>query len=375
VSWPRLRLWAIALFGIGLAAIVAAPVYAFHDFSDFWAVGHLVGTPTLVDVEATFAWQREHGLSLAIFPYPPGVAWLFWPFAQLPLDLAFWLHTALMLACAAAAGWVGAGIFGLPRQVGVLATLAWAPVTAAMVIGQNTPLALLLATLAIDALVRRREWLAGGWVAALTYKPTLAAPLAGLFLLRGRWRALIVVAAGAGALYLLGIPAVGGDPGWPRSWLDNLAAWLPDDAARNADKAVSLPGLLDRLPVPWWLPYLAGLLVVLAALPRLLRAPLAEAAAGALLVGVAVSPHAWSYEAALMAPIIWWALAGGILEPWRTRLIVAAYLVAPLWLISGYLQVSTVAVLVLGATVIWVGGFWRADSVTAGDAAGDTRSS
>jgi hypothetical protein len=365
-----LRLWAIALFAIGLAPIVAAPFYAFHDWSGFWTAGNLVGTPTLIDVEATFAWQRERGLSLAIFPYPPGVAWLYWPLARMPLDVAFWVQTALMLACAVAAGWVGAGIFGLSRRVGVLATLAWAPVTGAMVIGQNTPLALLLATLAIDALVRRRDWLAGGWVAALLYKPTLAAPLAGLFLLRGRWRALAVVAAGALVLYVAGIPAVGGSATWPSPWFDNLAAWLPDDAMRNADKAVSVPGLLARLPLPWWLPYLVAALVVLAAFPRLLRAPIAEAAAGALVVGVAVSPHAWGYEAALLLPFVWWALGGGIAEPWRTRLVVAAYLLGPLWLLSAYTQVSTVAIVVLGAYVIWVAGLWRGDRP-----AGDTRSS
>src|SRR6185436_19391817 len=150
----------------------------------------------LGNVEATFAWQRAHGLSLAIFPYPPAVAYLFWPFAQLGLDVSFWLHAVLMAGCAVAAGWIAAGIFGLPRQVGVLATLAWAPVTGAIVIGQNTPFALLLATLAIGALVRGRDLLAGGWVAALLYKPTLAAPLAGLFLLRGRWRSLAAVAVG-----------------------------------------------------------------------------------------------------------------------------------------------------------------------------------
>ena len=162
-------------------------------------------------------------------------------------------------------------------------------------------------------------------------------------------------------VYLVGIPAVGGDVLWPSRWLDNLAAWLPDDAIRNADKAVSVTGLVARFPVPGWLPYLVGLAVVVVAIPRLMRAPIGEAAAGALLVGVAVSPHAWGYEAALIAPFIWWAIAGGIAEPWRTRSAIAAYVLAPFWLVSGWTQLSTVAIVVLGAYVVWVGGLWRGD--------------
>ena len=105
------------------------------------------------------------------------------------------------------------------------------------------------------------------------------------------------------------------------------------------------------------------------AIPRLVRAPLPEAGAGALLVGVAASPHAWGYEAALLLPIVWWALAGGLVEPWRTRLIVAAYLLVPLWLVSRQTGLSAVAIVVLGAYVIWVAGLWRTEGL-----AGDTRS-
>ncbi len=100
-----------------------------------------------------------------------------------------------------------------------------------------------------------------------------------------------------------------------------------------------------------------------------MRAPIGEAAAGALLVGVAVSPHAWGYEAALIAPFIWWALAGGIAEPWRTRSAIAAYVLAPFWLVSGWTQLSTVAIVVLGAYVVWVGGLWRGDEQSAPEAA------
>ncbi len=359
MPWSRLRLWAIALFGVGLAPIVAAPFYGFHDWSDFWSAGSVVGTGDLVDSARLQAWQVAHGLPPVPFPYPPAAALLLKPFALLPLDVSFWVHAAVMLLCAVAAGRLGARLFGLPLQVGVLSTLAWAPVTGAIVIGQNTPLALLLATLAIGAVVTGRDVAAGGWLGALLYKPTLAAPLLGVMLLRGRWRGLVIVAVAVVAWYAAGVVAAGGDAAWPSTWITSLRGWLANDAIQNADKAVSLAGLLARLAVPDWLPFAGGVLLVVAALPRLVRAPLREACAGALLVGVAASPHAWSYEAALLMPFLWWALAGGIAEPWRTRIVVGAYVLAPFWMVSRQTVLSAVAVVVLGLTAVWLSGRWR----------------
>lgn len=368
VPWPRLRLWALALFGLGIVPIIAAPFNGFHDWTAFWTAGRLVGTPDIVSAAATIEWQRARDLPLAVFPYPPAAGFLYWPFARLSIDWSFWLHAALMLACALGASAVGARVYGLPRRVALLAALAWAPLTGAIVIGQNTPFALLLAMVGVAGLAFRRELVAGSAVGALLYKPTLGLPLAGLLLIRGVWTALIVVIAAAALWYGLGVLATGGLFTWPREWLATLGPWLADDAVRNADKAVSLPGLLSRVGVPDAWALAVGGLLALAALPRLVRAPPAEAGAGALLVGVAASPHAWGYEAAMLLPILWWALAGGLAEPWRTRLVVGAFLVAPLWLVSLQTVVSSVAFIVLGAYVIWVAGLWRANgaSVAAG---------
>lgn len=359
LPWRRVRLWAIALFGIGLAPIVAAPFHAFHDWTAFWTAGRLLGTPDIVSFDATVAWQAARGLPLAVFPYPPAAALLLWPFAQLPIDWSYWFHAVAMLLCGVGAAVIGARVYGLRVSVAVLAALAWAPLTGAIVIGQNTPFAVLLAMLAIEGLVLARPLVAGGAVAGLLYKPTIGLPIAGLFVLRGAWRALALVVAGVVAWYVLGIWASGGLVTWPREWAASLATWLADDTLRNADKAVSLPGLLSRVGVPDLLAFAAGGVLVLAALPRLMRAPLPEAGAGALLVGVAASPHAWGYEAALLLPILWWALAGGIAEPWRTRLIATAYVLVPLWLVSRQTVLSAVAIVVLGAYVVWVGGLWR----------------
>lgn len=359
VAPARLRLWALALAGIGLAPVVGAFAFDYHDWPAFWSAGATVGTPDLVDPVRHHAWQLAHDLPAAFFAYPPGSAWLYWPFSWLPLPVGFVVHGLLMLGCAVAAGWLAGPVYGLDRRLSILATLAWAPVTASIVLGQNGPLGLLLAVVAIAGLLGGRVVPAGLAIGLLLYKPTFAAPLIGLLILRRRWTELGIVAAVAAAWYLAGVAASAGDWTWALAWLDGLRGYLEADFAGNADKAISLPGLVARLPgVPTWLPLVAGAAVVAIAIPRLVRAPLLEAASAACLVGVAMSPHAWGYDAALVVPFLLWLLGERgrdvLEEPWRTRLVVAAYALAPFWLVSRQTIVSVLAVVVLGMVVIWL---------------------
>ena len=160
----------------------------------------------------------------------------------------------------------------------------------------------------------------------------------------------------AAGWYALGIIAAGGDWRWPGIWLDAVRGYLDADFAGNADKAVSVPGLVARLAGPPWLPLVAGAAVVLVSLPRLARAPLLEAGSAACLVGVAVSPHAWGYDAALVGPFLLWLASEHrpLDEPLRTRLIAAAYLLGPLWLFSRQTVVSAVAIVVIGLVLVWL---------------------
>ena len=364
----RVRLWAIGLFAMGVVPIIGAPFNHWHDWGALWAAGATAGGPDLVDAGLHVAWQEPHGVSAAFFAYPPAAAWLFWPFAQLPVDVSFWVQALLMVACLAAAGFVAARVYGLTPELAVLASLAWAPSTASVVTGQNAPFALLVAMVAIWGLASGRRWVAGLAVGVLWYKPTLALGFLVLFLARGRWRELGVAIAAGGVAFLLSVAAAGGDWGWLGTWLNGAQTWLPADAAKNADKAVSLPGLLGRLPVPWFVPALGGVALAVAAVPGLRRAGIVEAASAACLVGLAAGPRAWGYEAALAFPFLCWVLAGGVGEPWRTRVVVAAYLLGLLWLFSFATQISSVAVIVLAAAAWWIWR-WRPRSLRWGRAA------
>jgi phage shock protein PspC (stress-responsive transcriptional regulator) len=351
-----LRVVAVILMLLGMVLIVAAPFNNWQDWGVIWSGGATVGGPDLVDASRHAAWQGAHGILPSFWKYPPATAYLLWPFAQLPVDVSFWVQAVLMFACIVAAGRLAARIYGFTPELGILAALAWGPCTASVATGQNAPLALLLAMLAIRAMQSERPWLAGAAAGLLLYKPTLALGLILLFIVRGRWRELSVVAVAGVMVFLLSVAAAGGDWNWLATWVEGAKVWLPPDAIWNADKAITLPGLLSRLPVPWVVPVLGGVALAVAAVPGLRRAGIVEAASAACLLGLAAGPRAWGYEAALAFPFVCWVLAGGIAEPWRTRLIVVAYLLCPLWMVSLYIGLNGVAVVVLAASLLWL---WR----------------
>ena len=157
--------------------------------------------------------------------------------------------------------------------------------------------------------------------------------------------------------YLISVPAAAGDWGWPAVWWAGLQPWLANDLVGNADKAVSIPGLLGRASqIPSWLPNLCAAAVVLLAVRGLRRAPIVEAGAAACLLAVAIGPRVWGYEAGLLLPILVWAIAGGLSEPWRTRLVFLAIPIGFFWLVSAQTVVSGVALVVIAATAMWL---WR----------------
>jgi hypothetical protein len=118
--------------------------------------------------------------------------------------------------------------------------------------------------------------------------------------------------------------------------------------------------------VPSVVAYGVAAAIVVAALPRLLRSPIAEAGAAACLIGIVVSPHSLQYEAVMMLPLLLWAAGGtgsGIAEPWRTRLLVAGYLAAQLYVVSPFAGISVFVGMTIGATAIWITGWHRQEAV------------
>ena len=369
----RFWLWAIGLSAMSAIMVIGGPFNAYVDFPQFWYAGRLVGSPDLLDPARQGAWEVAHGFTPWEFLYPPGTAWLYLPLRALPIDVAFWVHAAVIGLIAVAAGVVGGLVFDLDRRVALVATLAWTPTLAAAASGQNAPLAMLFALIAIYGLRNDRQVLAGLAVGAMLYKPTLALPMFALLLLRRQWTALVVAMAVAAGWYVLGVAGSAGDWTWPQDWLRVTAPFFAADTSQNVNKTVALPGLLMGHGVPSLIGYGVAVAVAVAALPRLLRSPIAEAGAAACLIGIVVSPHSLQYEAVMMLPLLLWAAGGtgsGIAEPWRTRLLVGAYLAAQLYVLTPFAGISVFVVMTLGTTAIWITGWHRqeADSFAASPA-------
>ena len=187
----------------------------------------------------------------------------------------------------------------------------------------------------------------------LLYKPTYALPLIGVLLLRARLRELGVVAAIGAGWYLVSVAATGGDWRWPAEWAALIARYAPGDLSVNAAFVVSLPGLLARagagVPVIAAVVALAAVAVALA----VRRCGAVEAASAACLAGVALSPHALAYDAALALPMIAFT-ASRLAEPARTRMLLGLFLIAPLFFVSPLLRFDPLALLVIGGTCAWL---------------------
>jgi hypothetical protein len=342
------------------------PFRQWLDFSAFYAAGALCCGPHLYDLGRLASFQVAHGLPQTPFVYPAAVALAYLPLAQLPYALAGAVHMALMAAALVGAALLGADLLGLPRRWALLGSLAWSPAAAGVLSGQNTAVALLLVVLAA------RAWSAGsiGWagaaVGAVAYKPQLAAPLAGLLVVRGAWRGVATLLIVVALQYLLGVAATG-DPGWPRDWLAAVQhpAYTEGDLRANGWQAVSLPALLSRSAFlgPGWpslapLGYLLGGLLVVAALPALRRWPLVPAIALACAVGLVVSPHAWVYDGTLLLPAVGvFAVAAARRGwPWQDRwLLAGAYALALLWPLGGFVGFVPFALVVWLAPLVLLG--------------------
>lgn len=343
VSADRIRLYGGALVAIGFCAALIAPMWHL-DWIVFRAGGAAAGTASLLQPPGGTAYP---------FAYPPAVAWLFYPAAHLPIDLGFDLNALLMLAMCAVAGVLGSRVYGLPIGFALLATFAWVPATQAGFLGQFTPVGLVLSLVAIGGISRGNQLMSGLAAGLLLYKPPDAIALWLLLIVRRQWRA-VGVAAGIGLLwYIASVAATGGDWAWPVHYLGLLSAYYSTDFARNVLKVVSLPGLLLAARLPSLAAIIAGVALLAAAAARFAKIPALEAASMAPLVGLAASPHAYMYETVLVLPALFYTMTH-VVEPWRTRTIVAAYTIAPLWVLGPWIRFDPLAIVVVGGSALWL---------------------
>ena len=355
----RARLWLIAAVLAAWLPLLGVPLRGWLDFCAFYAAGSLAFTPAVTDLVPITAFQVAHGLPITPFVYPAGMALPYALLAALPYGVAAALHAALMAGLLVLAAVLWADLVGAAPALGDPGRDGLGAGGRRSRLGPEQ-----LAWPWCCSCSPRAPWSAGGMPSAgaitglLAYKPQLAAPVAGVLLLRGRWTALGGVAAMLGVQYVLGVVATGGRLDWPAGWLDSVRTYQEADLLANGWQAISLPGLAARLALTTGLPWLTlvgyavAAAVIVACIPALRRAAWPEAIALAAALGLLISPHAWVYDATLLLPALGVIAARAAARgwPWRDRWwLAAAFGIALTWALGGVVGVTAMPLLVIAA--------------------------
>ena len=175
-----------------------------RDFLAFYAAGTLVRegrTSQLYDLQSIREVERDvarsAGMDLgeAVGPWwnPPIYAWAFAPLSAMPFGQALGVWTGVNLVAAAAAVWMLARTASdrscADPALVLLLLLVSAPLLQSITHGQNSPISLLLVTIAAAAWRDGRTFTASACLGLLMYKPQLAAALAIVLVLHRGWRA------------------------------------------------------------------------------------------------------------------------------------------------------------------------------------------
>jgi hypothetical protein len=348
ISSDRVTLYGATLFVFGaLPALLGHP----GDWQRFWAGGATVGTSALFSEAEHLAFQSAHGIGTGIWTYPPAFAWAFLPAAHLTIAVGYAINFVFMLILVAFSGWILASVFGFPHRFGVVAALAWQPAIYSGDVGQISATWLFLIALAMAGATQGSSLIVGLAVGLMLLKPTIALPFVALLLVRRQWRACAVVAICAGAWYLAGVAATAGEWGWIPHYIAVIRT-LHDVDMGAVYNGITLPMILIRLGAPQGFAIALGAIAFVCFLPALSRANVLLAMSCTSLLSLALSAHAWMYDAAIVLPALFYAMAT-LAEPWRTRLIVAAYLLAALWMpIDAAIRFNLLAIITLGGAAL-----------------------
>ncbi|HWY58903.1 MAG TPA: glycosyltransferase family 87 protein [Terriglobales bacterium] len=278
----------------------------------------------LYDDATQFRVQREFSPEVAIragaLPYnhPPFEAALFVPFTLVPYPLAFALWDLVnFVMLIALPFFLAAHLSQLqkyPWPLWVLASVAFFPIFAALLQGQDSILLLLLYALAFVCLKGNRDVLAGGWLALGLFKPQLLLPLVVLFLVQGRKKILSGFLPIAAILLLVSVAIVGKEG---MLLYPHYVMHLENTLARGAIVPSDMPNLRGALAIffPGTPPHIVAVILVISLGLLLFTASECRKVFGknlvelefslAAIATVLVSYHALIYDlSVLMVPVL-----------------------------------------------------------------------
>jgi len=352
-SW-RLRVYPLAILtALALALLLATVRYDVDDpasrlggdYPTFYGAGAIAASGEWDQLyDAGRQQQEQAGLindegGYLYFAYPPFAAAVYGLLTHLGYRWAFLLHTVLMalaLAGAIAALQPWLRWTRLQKPALLVIALAFYPVFAGVVGGQNVALSLLLFSAAARLDHDDRAFLAGLVAALLLYKPQFGVVVLPLLLVARRWRALAGWATGAITLFVVSTLLMGGS--WLGDWWGQAGDFSSLNVVANGPNFISFPGFLanslgagSRLAET--IGYGLALLVALAVAREWWRFPhdaalwrwgLAAAAA------MAVAPQTLFYDGGLLLPAL-----VVVATSWRRVAPVVAALIAVSWLQLG----------------------------------------
>jgi hypothetical protein len=301
----------LTILACGLAASLAIGFHVAEpgaDFNCFYSAAKLVGTGHLYDWNRMQEVASPHAATLLHYGRLPFYAFTTKWMPALPFGLAqlIWLLLSIGALIAFAALWP------VEHRADLIAMLCWScPAGILLAIGQDSALFLFCWTIGVLCLRSDRDFAAGLVLSLCAAKPHLALCIPVFLIARGKWTA--IAGAIAGIILQLTVSFAVEGPGWPAAFLHALS--LPD-FVQSPEKMPNLHGLTSGLPYGPVLESLAGALVLAAVWFICRRAPLARAAAAAILGGLLVGHHAYVYDCVLMLPAL--ALAR---EPGTPRLL------------------------------------------------------
>ena len=199
---------AAILFGIVLVNALALSRLV-HDFTGIYVAARMVAQgegARLYDLPTQAQAQQAlfHWKGVLTFLHPPFEAWMFAPLGLLPYTAAYVIWGTINIALWVFFMYLLRPYAPVPRNPlqYLMLCFFFFPVWVALMQGQTSILLLAVLSLAFVCMKRGRDGWAGVFVGLGLLKFSLAAPLALIFLLKGKWR---LVAGFAGAAFMLGV--------------------------------------------------------------------------------------------------------------------------------------------------------------------------
>jgi hypothetical protein len=299
----RARIIGLCLLGLAISAFLFGPALEItllgrNDFMNFYSGAHLAFTDSMYDVPSNLHVMREAAgwdNVNRLFNRPPFYALLLWPLGRLPFLAASHVWEILIIATIAAFCFLWPG----DRKVTTLVCCWSFPLFHVFANGQDVAILLVLIALAVRAMRKGQDTLAGILLSVCSIKFHLFLLLPILILGQRRWRLLGGVMGGGVVLAMVSFLSGGWD--WPVKYIRLL---LNPIGNPWPDRMPSIHGISSSLPQSGIWEVLGTIAVVLLVWQAVRRGNFEYGLAAVLVGGILLAPHVFLSDCAMTVPAL-----------------------------------------------------------------------